>query len=1098
MIDEATARAVDALLAAPEASWLAGDELAYAVADGPDLVLTTRRAVTGWQQLTGEERAALFALLDRVGGSSGSLRFDLASAGRWHMRLERESPVFAGLPGFTDGEAQQLWPALREGLARASSVDLLAAFLQTRGVALLREDLEDALRRGVQVRVLTGDYLGITAPEALRTLLELTDEHPTLTARVVHCEGRRTFHAKAYIFTAGAETAAYVGSSNLSHVALTTGIEWNLRAVSRAHAGEIAAIRAGFERLWRSPVAQPLTAAWIEAYAARPRPPRGWDPPPPGPQPHAIQLEALAALRAAWAAGARQGLVVLATGLGKTLLAAFAARELGARRVLFLAHRDEILTQGARAFARVLPEHSCGRFSGPRRERAAELLFATVQTLARKEHLASFAADHFDLVIVDEFHHAAASSYRAVLDHFAPTFMLGLTATPERGDGADLLALCGGRLVHRAGLIEGIARGRLVPFDYQGVKDPTDYSKIPWRRGRFAPDQLDAALNRAAQAAEVLARYRERAGEGPRRGLWFCASIAHAEFMAAYLSQHGIAAVAVHSGPSGAARGDSLRRLGAGDLQAIATVDVFNEGVDAPDVDVVVLLRPTESRVVFLQQVGRGLRLPERSQKSRLLILDFIGNHDSFLRKPQALMLLLGRERSSDAATRAVLASDFALPEGCSVTLDPEVIDLLALLSEEHAGDAVIHALMQLRDALGRRPLLAELVSAGVQGREPARLFGTWWELLARLGELDPAEVRVLAAHGEALASLEAASERAAGPWVALKSWNDQGGVGEAVEAARLAGGASALGALWAGALAQEGGLVRLRDPVAAGDQAALEDMIREVVAARVIEARRVESARGDGAELVCKVSHNSSNPIIFIAGTSALANTTTDVWIEGARYQLRGTRTAINVATAPEGGENVLPGILRRMFGWQAGATSTRHQVALRRDEQGRWQLTPHDASAPVALPYYAELAVACGVGDIQHEGADEVRALTVRCPLPVAPGRAFLVRARGDSMNGGKMPIRDGDLVLCARLDAPSPALIEGEACLLIASDGPDMSEAMIKVPARRKDGAWVLRSWSEGQVDLPADRWKELRVIARVIAVVQPAELGSSGDK
>ena len=224
-------------------------------------------------------------------------------------------------------------------------------------------------------------------------------------------------------------------------------------------------------------------------------------------------------------------------------------------------------------------------------------------------------------------------------------------------------------------------------------------------------------------------------------------------------------------------------------------------------------------------------------------------------------------------------------------------------------------------------------------------------------------------------------------------------------------------------------------------------------------------------------------------------ANTSTDVWIEGEKYALRGTGVAINVAEAPEGGSNPLPGLLRRMFGWNAGATSTRHQVSLQKDENGRWSMSPLHTGTPVSLPFYAELAVACGIGDVQHSGADEMRILSVHSPVPIDPRRGFVVRVLGGSMDGGKMPIREGDLVLCARLDAPSPDLVENEACLLIADDGPEASEAMIKVPVRRKDGAWVLRSWSEGQVELPVTRWNQLRVVARVIATVQPA--GSSED-
>lgn len=1096
MHDE-TGRPVDVFAATPESDWRAANTLTFAIVVDGDHLITTRRVVQRWRDVLPAERAALFALIEELGIHAGSVSFELETAGRWHIRVEGGGSAFAGLPGFSDGEVQQLLPALRRGLERAQSVDFLAAFLQPAGVALLRPHLVEALQRGARVRILTGDYLNITAPAALRALLELAGEFTaTMQAAIYQCAGGRSFHAKAYIFASGGEVAAYVGSSNLSKAALTSGVEWNLRALARAQAGELAAIRAGFERLWSAPETEPLTEAWIDAYERRPRPPQDWDPPsPPGspPQPHAIQLEALAALRAAMAAGARRGLVVLATGLGKTLLAAFAAREMDARRVLFLAHREEILEQGRRAFARVLPARSSGFFMGQRRDREVELLFATVQTLARPEHLATWPGDRFDLVIVDEFHHAAAASYVRVIEHFTARFMLGLTATPERSDGAELLALCEGRLIHRAGLVEGIARKRLVPFTYLGIKDDVDYQAIQWRNGRFDPDALDQALTRDSHAARALEQYRRHAGPSPRRGLWFCASIAHAEHMAAFLTRHGVAAVAVHSGPTGAPRHESLRRLGAGELQAIAAVDVFNEGVDVPDVDVVVLLRPTESRIVFMQQIGRGLRLPERSTKSRLLILDFIGNHDSFLRKPQALLSVLGRELSREAATRAVLDRTLEVPEGCEVRLDPEVIELLHALSRQNADDAVFAAFMQFRDMHGRRPQLREMIDEGVQGRKPAAMFGSWWAMLARLGELDPAQTRVWTAHAEELVALEAARATQVAPWTALRAWSERGGPGEPVAATSLAGGADAINGLlklWPRALALRDGRLGMRVPVAMSDQSVLTEMIEEVATARIAEAEWVASARTDGSVEVLEVIQNGRHPILwFPPQGSTFADKNTDVWIEGKRYSLRGKAQAINVIE-PGGPDNPLPRILRRMFGLRAGKPGTLHQVELRQ-QGGEWRMRPRYAGAPVSVPFHADLAVACGVGDIQHEGADEVRTLRVHSPARVAPGRALVVRVQGSSMNGGDMPIRDGDLVLCARLDSPPLDAVEREVCLLAAYDGPDMSEAMIKIPMRDGEGAWVLRSAAKGQADLPADRWKGLRVVARVIAVVQPAD-------
>jgi hypothetical protein len=335
---------------------------------------------------------------------------------------------------------------------------------------------------------LTGDYREVTEPEALLRLLDLETLAAAGRIELRVFESRETtFHPKAYIIhLPGADGVAFVGSSNVSEPALGGGIEWNYRVVpGRDRAGFTAAVNA-FEELFRDYRTFPLTDSWVEAYRQRrPLAPTAVadvtpEPLPPV-TPHAIQQEALEALVRTRAEGNAAGLVVLATGLGKTWLAAFDTADIAYRRVLFVAHREEILEQALQTFRRIRPGAHLGLYTGDEKDGDAEVLFASVQTLSRVRHLGQFARDAFDYIVIDEFHHAAAATYRRIIDHFTPRFLLGLTATPERADGGDLLALCGENLVHQCDLAEGIRRGLLVPFHYFGVPDEVDYRNIPWR-----------------------------------------------------------------------------------------------------------------------------------------------------------------------------------------------------------------------------------------------------------------------------------------------------------------------------------------------------------------------------------------------------------------------------------------------------------------------------------------------------------------------------------------------------------------------------------------------------------------------------------------
>jgi HKD family nuclease/diadenosine tetraphosphate (Ap4A) HIT family hydrolase len=479
--------------------------------------------------------------------------------------LREELPIQALFRGGVD---DPLLPHLKHHLAQSTTADIAVAFTMRSGLELLQVHLQELLDRGGTVRLLTGDYLAATDPDALLRILDLSGQ---IDCRVFETAGSslagaysRSFHPKAYIFDHRDGTAAaFVGSSNLSEIALTSGIEWNYRVVESRDQSGLREIREAFAALFTASNAVPLTPEWIDRYRSRrpiARAPISAEvldePAPIIPTPHTIQREALRLLNETRAQDRRAGLVVLATGLGKTWLSAFDSAPF--HRVLFVAHREEILGQALATYRAIRPHDSLGRYTGGEKSPSATVLFASVQTLSRQSHLERFARDEFDYIVVDEFHHAEARTYRRLIEYFTPRFMLGLTATPERADGADLLALCDNNLVYRCDLAEGMRRELLCPFRYFGVPDTVDYRNIPWRNKKFDEDELTKAVATQARATNALEQYRARGG---KRTLAFCVSQRHADFMAAFLQEHGISAVAVHAGATSAPRAESLEKL---------------------------------------------------------------------------------------------------------------------------------------------------------------------------------------------------------------------------------------------------------------------------------------------------------------------------------------------------------------------------------------------------------------------------------------------------------------------------------------------------------------------------------------------------------
>ncbi len=628
---------------------------------------------------------------------------------------------------------------------------------------LIQDALIDAINRKTKVRIITGDYLGITEPNALRYLMLLQEQGAEI--KVFESGGTHSFHMKAYLFTRSAngsvaDGCAFIGSSNISRSALENGLEWNLKVDKVEDEQRFQQIMREYDALYGDPRCKPLTHEWIDDYILRipvqqssPAFEPGADEQEPPPTPNNIQTEALHKLKQTREDGYRRGLVVMATGLGKTWLAAFDSEQANAKRLLFVAHREEILNQAQETFVRIHPDAKVGRYDGKSRDQNANMLFASVQTLGREQHLELFAKDHFDYIVVDEFHHAAARTYQRLLAHFSPGFLLGLTATPERADQSDILALCDDNLVFSRDIFNGIEAKLLSPFHYHGIADVVDYQEISWRNGKFDPDELFNQLATTARAKHNLKQWQAL---HQTRTLAFCISIKHADFMADYFKRQGVKAASLHSS-SKVLRNEALSQLEKAELQVIFSVDLFNEGVDLPSIDTVLMLRPTESKIIFLQQLGRGLRTSLATDKEKLIVLDFIGNHVSFFRKPEALFQVGVTNKSRKQFIEEAKMQRLELPAGCFVNYDLQSIDVMEKLIATKL-DPQLAIYRALRDSYGRRPVMAEFYRAGGAVDTIRKEYGQWLALVNDEANLDDTEKVCLGHYQGFFAELETTS----------------------------------------------------------------------------------------------------------------------------------------------------------------------------------------------------------------------------------------------------------------------------------------------------------------------------------------------------
>ncbi|REJ07742.1 DEAD/DEAH box helicase family protein [Halobacillus trueperi] len=672
----------------------------------------------------------------------------------------------------------QLVDEVLDYIHQSNTIYILSAFIMKSGVQMLYPALKEAASRGADIKILTGDYLYVTQPEALELLSELPGE--TVEIRLWQSRGR-SFHPKAFMFNTEEDGALIVGSSNLSNSALTNGVEWNLYMQSFLSEDTYEDARNHFIKLFSDDTTMKVNKETIKKYEEKhtefhnnhPELVHHWTKQEevemtigrdePGTinetdeeyqvsneklEPRFAQPAALEALLTTREEGYDKAMVVMATGLGKTYLAAFLAEHF--ERVLFVAHREEILYQAKASFEHVQPDKTGGIYNGKVKDMDHPMIFASIFTLSINDHLKKFDPSHFDLIVIDEFHHASNKSYQNILRYFVPQFLMGITATPERTDGQDIFALCDGNVAYEMNFIQAIQKDWLSPFHYYGVYDDIDYSKITWLGNRYDEEELIQAQLQESTAKNIIQNWEKHK---QTRTLCFCSNIKQAEFLSNYFQRNGYQTIALHSKTMNISRKGAIEKLENGEIDAIFTVDLFNEGTDIPSVDTILFVRPTESLVVFTQQIGRGLR--KHHQKSHCTIIDMIGNY-----RNADVKLKLFDTRDKEETKKGNQLKPI-VPAGCQVEIDTRAVKLLEELLRKRSPrkERVKISYDKVKEELGRRPTYEEMHLRGsVNSKEFKQIWKSYGGFLSAFDELSYEEENVYSLYSDWIEEVERTS----------------------------------------------------------------------------------------------------------------------------------------------------------------------------------------------------------------------------------------------------------------------------------------------------------------------------------------------------